>query len=856
MITFDCPVCGKHYTFSDRFGGHQMMCTGCRSSIVVPKIGEDIAPVKPPPLPIPSRLALPIPPLPNPPVSNPPLSNPSLSIPPLSVSPTTDPDDLEILAYVFAEKQQENGKLPPPPTPPSPPTINKTQNKKIEPETKKNSSLLYRGSLALIFLSFVGLIIFLIFYIDWRNPDPRPALLEKITKQKIQTLIEAKKDEIESETLRLRSLELWNQAGESIDAFIVTLGKHDTKLERNELTAEQQLNDLDNMIQTVVRQATETEIRRKNVIRNAQIYRAEHQFFNEQEMKLQEHLRQFPNDRSPKTMPIFDRENLTIPAKEPIMLGSDWTENLFDQLTFPEITVTHSYAAFDAIKRLYGDKSFRITLLERIPITVSFFDCADKNVVNNNLIIPEQAEYFTFSIRFPEMTELLRIGNDVDVGKIGVFRIRFVYSSGHIDFETVSPRYCNALFYDACGTFIPVEFPLTGDSFWKRTDHFESSKIADFNVEDSKIKLNEKPIDRIEICLTPLSNRTTVWFDGIALTEKMSHAPYDLLRAEIQQTEIRNRLKEVFKLQNSNDLLSDNNLSDDNSSGDNNNNMIANDSRENLPKLMETDSMNRLFRWVLQDAHGTIFVRRGDTVLALDSQKPVPNLNDAVIIEKIDLTGFARLTDEHLNQLGNLKTLKHLNLSRTGLRNENLIKLTTLTSLESLNLAENELTFEGLSLIRTLKGLKELNLDGIQASVDGIDAIGTLISLRSLSLSHSGMDNGDLMYLLPLAELETLNLSSTKIGDKGLPIFRVFTELRELDLSNTRITDNGLVSLIPLRHLRKLNLNDNTLSNTCLNSLGKIRGLEAISVFNTAITKEGVRQELSPAKFDCFQFAK
>jgi hypothetical protein len=819
-----------------------MVCTGCRSSLVVPKIEENIHPVIPPPLPIQSVSALPIPPLP-------PLLPPNL---PLPVPPTDhtdntdhtdDHDELAILAYVFEEKQLEK-KLEK--TLPQPPPIHVTSNKKEEPETKKPSSLLYRGTIiSLIFLVVVGIAFFLIFCIDWRSPDSRPEILEKIVLHKNQTLVNAQHKEIESETLRLRSFELWNQAAEAIDALIVILGKNDIKQENKEKNTEQRLNDLHKMIQTAVHQAAETEINRKNTIYNAKIYRAESQFFKEQELKLQEQIRQFPNERTYIAMPVFDTENQTITAEEPIMLGLDWTENHFGQLNFPEITADRFYVAFDTVKRLYGGKSLRVTALEQKPITVSFFEKATKN----NLITPEHAEYFIFSIRFPAINELLRIGNNVDIGKINALRIRFVYPSGHIDFETVSQRYCNALFYDACGTFVPVEFPLTGDFFWKRTNH----------VEGSKTEWNETPIDHIEICVTPLSNQTTFWLDGIMLTEKMSHEPYDLLRAEIQQTEIRNRVKEFFKLHNSNNGL--NNPNDSNNPNNSNNNLSGNkisiqNSSEELPKSTGINSIRHLFQWVLQDAQGKIHFRRGNRFFSLDSQLPLPEFDEAIIIEEIDLAGFRRLTDEHLNQLSNLKTVKRLNLSRTALKNEHLIKLTTLTSLESLNLAENELTFEGLPAIRTLKQLKELNLDGIKTGLDGIDALGTLVALRSLSLSRSEMDNSDLIYLLPLAELETINLSSTKIGDKGLPIFRVFTELRLLDLSETRITDNGLASLIPLRNLRELKLNNTALSNACLKNLRKIQGLEIISVSNTAITKDGVRQEFSPAKFQCFQFTE
>ncbi|MDR1963311.1 MAG: hypothetical protein LBQ50_05995 [Planctomycetaceae bacterium] len=844
MIVFDCPVCGKHYTFSDRFGGRPMVCTDCKSPLVVPKTKEPVRLVQPPPLPTPPQPQLPIPPQP----LSPPAASTSLPVTPTEnhENHNVDHDDLAILAYVFEEKHQEREKekVQQPTSLPTSQTSQMNQmdqmNQKTssEPKTQRKSLVLYRGSLVLVVLGLIGLGFFLVFYVDWRSPDPRPEILKKIEQRKIEAIIEAKNQETESETLRLRSLELWNRSGEAVDALTVTLSQDDAKHETPATATEQRLNDLRNMIQTAVRQAAETETGKKKAIRNARIYRTESKFFEEQETELRKQIQQFPNDRTHLTMPVFDREQQTVAVKESISLGSDWTENLFEQFAFPEMT--QFYAVFDGVKRLYGDKSLRVTSLEQVPITISFLKNATKNEVTP--VMPERAGCFVFSIRFPEITDLLRIGKDAHVGKIGTIRVRFVYSAGRIEFETVSPRYCNALFYDACGRFVPVEFPLTGDSFWKRTDPFDGTKI----------ELTDQPVERIEICLTPLSDRTTFWLDGIALTEKMAHEPYDLLRAEIRQAEIRNREKEHFvnfvkKIQlpavsksseDSTEDLTGKNFDDKNSGHSGEEGMLS------------------AFQWVLQTAQGTIRIRRDDVVTTLDSQSRIPEFEKTITVEEIDLTGFRDMTEEHLNQLGGLKKIKRLNLSRTALRNENLIKLATLTSLESLNLAENELTFEGLPAIRTLKGLKELNLGNMKPSVDGIDALGTMTSLRSLNLSRSGIDNSDLMYLLPLADLETLNLSATKIGDRGLPIFRVFTELQSLDLSATRITDNGLAALIPLRNLRVLKLNDTALSNACLGSLGKMKKLETISVFKTAITQDAVRQELSPAKFNCFQFTE
>ena len=913
-IKFDCSACGKHYIMSARFAGRPMLCSGCKSELYVPEYAEEesggfesipVFPVPPPP-PMSEVSAPAVPPPPIPTLSDDPL--PNLPMPPpvdgftsssgfdgfeLSI-PAIDDDthryenavaarteeDSAILAYVYQEKHgsEEPSEHPETPMPIAAPAI------EVSPSRKKN--LMFWFCTLTVLGAIIGLCVYLASMLERSEPDRRPAMLEQITQQKTRVVTESGSKETESKLLRFKALESWNTAGELIDNYVVTSGEKIPKQE-NPVIANR-LGDFSKQIIAALKNAVELEASANIAANTAKTLTAEARFYAEEEQKLSDRIRIHPKERTDVIFPTFDSKHAAATEDMTVRFDIDWTEGDFSRFAFPGMFSERYFASYDGARRFFGEKSLRITVLEKEPIVVSFPGIGQSR--QNS--VPSRC--FGFSIRFPEIGDRLMVGRDPEAGKIGEYRVRFVNSSGYVDFVTTSLRYCEALYYDARGRFVTVEFPLSGDSFWQRSDHFDLSKRdrSDDSIEtllsdasgDTTLPVTVPPnaeaaehvpetaqsfsffsqIDRVEIRLVPLSAPTTLWLDGIIISDKENLQSYDLLRAESLQSEVRRKEQETFQRRRSEAMSA----------------VIENNKKEqeNIPADEKTEPkssvdqpaperdpldfagtgdqrLRKLFVWILQDAKGRIQARVQGRLQSFGSKSSLPDSFDGIVVEEIDLSRAQNVTEEKLDRIGELKTLKKLNLAYTDLKNESLIRLATLTELESLNLAHNDLTFAAIPGIQTLKNLKELNLDGIRMSVDGIDALGNMTGLRSLSLSRSHADSNDLIYWITLTELESLDLSGSKIGDRGLTNLRAFTSLTSLNLSKTRITDAGVRQLDALRNLRRLNINETALSDVCLKSLGKLANLESVSAVKTKITRDGVRQALGPAWVGRFVFS-
>lgn len=147
--------------------------------------------------------------------------------------------------------------------------------------------------------------------------------------------------------------------------------------------------------------------------------------------------------------------------------------------------------------------------------------------------------------------------------------------------------------------------------------------------------------------------------------------------------------------------------------------------------------------------------------------------------------GSRPLTDSEVSQLGELRQLKHLDLTEKGIDDSKLANLRELTELEYLSLQWNKgITDAGLVHLGGMKDLKILNL-------------------RSTSIDGSG-----LAHLDGVSKLEELALMQTNCNDAGLSHLHAMTQLKTLYLLETKITDAGLVYLKPLKNLETLHLQE------------------------------------------------
>jgi Leucine-rich repeat (LRR) protein/thiol-disulfide isomerase/thioredoxin len=167
-----------------------------------------------------------------------------------------------------------------------------------------------------------------------------------------------------------------------------------------------------------------------------------------------------------------------------------------------------------------------------------------------------------------------------------------------------------------------------------------------------------------------------------------------------------------------------------------------------------------------------------------------------------------RLTDDGLRDVGQITTLKSLDLSGTMITNAGLAHLHGLKHLEDLSLDETQITQEGLSQLEPLQSLRALRcylnrpLDD-----DGADAVSRLKSLRRLTTFLELTDKG-VAALAALPHLESFDLRGEGVTDAALEHVGRMTSLKELDLHDCPITDAGLAKLAALENLEALGLSD------------------------------------------------
>ncbi len=779
-------------------------------------------------------------------------------------------------------------------------------------ELPKRRPWIYWTSILSMLLLLVGVSVYLALFVDWRPPDPRPQQLEGLYRLGSQAQIEANEKVSDSGKLRLQAQETWSLADKTIDSLVLTIAQIDDKqldlrdaeamlaaggsqeqiagmqkkkdeVQQSLAAAEGRLAELRKQAQENIMLASTSETDADRAANDVKVLRLESDYYKQQEEELKETIAARPDDREPAPLPMFDRDKNKLLLNETVSLSTDWTENYFRYFSFPDIDPERFFATYDTSRRFSGEKALRITSLEAKPIRILFPE--SKNAAADLSAM----KYLSFALRFPEMTDSAAAGTTLDAGKIGEIRVRFCNSAGYVDIQTISPRFCEAVFYDGRGKFVAVDVPLTGDShFWKRSENVDMKKFErrDDTIDSlltrsvaqaSLAETTDKEptffsrIDWIELRFIPLTNRTTFWIDGMLATEKRTRDPYDLLRAESSQAEQRKREAERLKNRRPITMFSTSErppsklntdeeveFHDEDSMHETDSDpKKAPDSQSKAGKDKsgngaavemlefpgtEEERIQRVLRWALQTAKGRARIVAGGERLSLGPKSKIPASID--LVEELDVAGFNRMTETDIDLICSLKGLKRLNLARTGLQNPVTAKLAVLNSLEYLNLAGNQLTFDALKPLQTLAALTDLNLDGIALSEKGIESLAMLKNLKTLSLNRSMVGSGDLLYLAPLAQLETLSLTASKVGNRGLQYLKTVPSLKTLDLSKTDVSDPGMPSLVELKNLQTLIVDGTALTDACLNDLARIPKLTIVSAVNTKITAQGVRQTL------------
>ncbi|MDR0869631.1 MAG: hypothetical protein LBN39_02450 [Planctomycetaceae bacterium] len=558
MTEFDCPTCGKHYSFRDKFAGKKMLCADCRTNLLVPAAGSSVEilntgedgdtvmedstwvllpeiisekkenkrPVPIPP-PLPPKYAVP-PPVPDiapipPPV--PPTGDEALI--PLSVGGMSE--DMEILSYIYEEKHlQRSGIIPPPRA------DNTAAGSLLTAPTTVPSSRRRRWLVRLkVFLCFAVLIggtASIVWYLNLPGPDPRLPVLMQLNQKMLDAAVSQRQKEVEAPAVRLRAGESRDKTGELIDDYVVRFNENGALTPGS--AAEKQLKETAAAIRAGYQKANTDEQRAVELEQQSELLKQEAAFWQSQREKLSDEVNTSPLKwgQKPPQVSMLRWEPPAVPKKI-IKLDSDWTEALFTAFEFsgqqkPEdgdsekddVPLPSIFAVPDRPCHIYGEQSLRITTLKAEPVSFRF----PVNVPFNEDL--SAAKSVLFAVKFPERKSRILIGSIPEAGQIKEYRIRFRSGSGYAELLADSPRYCAAVFHEAQKQFQVIEVPLNGDEHWKRENHYTVPDDAFFTK-----------IDSVEFMFAPCSSCTTFWLDGIELSNKVSREPFDLDEIEWQQ---------------------------------------------------------------------------------------------------------------------------------------------------------------------------------------------------------------------------------------------------------------------------------------------------------------------------------
>lgn len=202
--------------------------------------------------------------------------------------------------------------------------------------------------------------------------------------------------------------------------------------------------------------------------------------------------------------------------------------------------------------------------------------------------------------------------------------------------------------------------------------------------------------------------------------------------------------------------------------------------------------------------------------------------------------------DEILEHLLGLPRLRALRLAETKITSEGLKTVGQIKTLKALDLRMCEIDGDSLSHLTGLSELVELRFSGKERITDiedpGMAHIAKLIKLRSLSLDGLWVSEDGIKTLAPLKDLQQLQLGKTLVGNEVIPVLENFPKLKSLRLSkNGQLDATGLAQLSAIKNLEELDLSECTaFFDDALESVGKLTKLKKLNLWRAQIGDAGI----------------
>lgn len=200
----------------------------------------------------------------------------------------------------------------------------------------------------------------------------------------------------------------------------------------------------------------------------------------------------------------------------------------------------------------------------------------------------------------------------------------------------------------------------------------------------------------------------------------------------------------------------------------------------------------------------------------------------ADVVERIEAQGGYVVRDADGN-------IVEVSLARTWATNNDVERVAEIKSLKRLDLSFTYVTDRGIERLRQLHQLEELTLDTAEFITDSaVSYLRANQGLRRLVLRGTDITDVALPYLAELTALRSLDISFTMLGDVGLESLPALAELEELKLGGNRISGINLNFLKLLPKLKKLSFHGIQRRNAaaCWSPLITDLDLDAISLLS------------------------
>ncbi len=202
------------------------------------------------------------------------------------------------------------------------------------------------------------------------------------------------------------------------------------------------------------------------------------------------------------------------------------------------------------------------------------------------------------------------------------------------------------------------------------------------------------------------------------------------------------------------------------------------------------------------------------------------------------------ITDEGVAHLAKLTSLRHLTFSGAKVTDAGLAHLSVLGNLRELKVSRMpHMTDEGLKHVAGITSLKSLSLpSSSQITSDGLKHLETLNNLRSLSIPGTLADEVGMAHVAKLPNLRELHITGRDCGDRvtGLAELAAAKNLTSLSVSPYWFGDQHAAQLVAVDSLEEMDLRDCKITDEGMKSLGELPNLRVLSLQDANITDVGL----------------